>query len=493
MGAYGIVEDSHDQSVLDETVSFSKMALFGVLEEEGLRITGRNAVIRWLCGIGLFLTACASVESTPHAASAEASDVLVLTGRVIDGTGAEPIADGIVVVDGESVRCAGPRAACDVPRGARVIDVESGTILPGLIDLHAHVRPHYLSFFLAAGVTSVRDASNNFEMLEGMGRDGPGRARLFWSGPAIDGEGSVLGQTALRVRSADDGRAAVDSLVARGVDVIKLYQQISTEAFHAATRRAREHGLPVATDLGLQVGRGLTVSEVDALEAIEAGVTSIEHASGFALAFRRLGGDPARDPLDAALVDSLARALVAYDVVLVPTLGLTHSFASETPPSIEGVPLASETPPDMIEWWRTMHASLSREARVRAAADYRLAAALVRRVAELGGRIGAGTDTPAGPLVLPGGGLHRELELLVEAGLSPLQAIHAATGEAARTLGRPERGVIAAQKVADLLVVDGDPSVDIHATRRIRHVIKAGRVLSPDSLRAHARASTTAN
>jgi hypothetical protein len=444
----------------------------------------RNTTILQLCGIGLLFAASASSYSTSRGstsreAHAGAEDLLVLTGRLIDGTGAAPIPDGIVVIDGEHIRCAGPRTGCAMPRGARVIDAEDGTILPGLIDLHAHVRPHYLTFFLAAGITSVRDASNSFEVLEAMGRDGPERARLFWSGPVIDGEESVLGEAALRVRTASEAEAAVDMLAARGVDLIKLYEQLPAEAFHAAARRGREHGIPIATDLGLQLGRGLTASRVDALEAIAAGVTSIEHASGFALAYQRLGGDPAREPHDAVLIDSLAHALVAHDVVLVPTLSLMHSFASEALPSIEGIPLATETPAEMIEWWGTVHRSLGPSARARAAADYRLAAALTRRVAELDGRIGAGTDTPAGPLVLPGGGLHRELELLVAAGLTPLQAIHAATGEAARTLGRPERGILAARKVADLLIVAGDPSADIRATRQIRQVIKAGRVLSP--------------
>lgn len=365
--------------------------------------------------------------------------------------------------------------------------------MPGLIDLHAHVRPHFLPFFLAAGVTSVRDLSNTFDLLEEMGRDGPERARLFWSGPPIDGEATVLGETALRVRTAAEAEAAVDQLAASGVDVIKLYEQLPLEAFRAAARRARKHGLPVATDLGLQLGRGLSSSQVDALQAIEAGVTSIEHASGFALAYQRLGGDPGRHPLDPALVDTLARAIVQNDVVLVPTLGLLHSFADETLLPLDDIPMGAEIPSGMVEWWTMLHGSLNPEARAQVVADLRLAVALVQRVAELGGRIGAGTDTPAGPMVLPGGGLHRELELLVETGLTPLQAIHAATGEAARILGRPELGVIAAGNVADLLIVEGDPAAEIRATRQIRKVIKDGRIHAPDTLRAHARAVSTAD
>jgi imidazolonepropionase-like amidohydrolase len=212
-------------------------------------------------------------------------------------------------------------------------------------------------------------------------------------------------------------------------------------------------------------------------------VTSIEHRSGVALACRRLGGDPAREPLDPVLIDSLARAVVRHDAAVVPTLLVAAGFAAGSLDFAREIPLSDRLPEGMAEWWTGLHGSLSPAARETAAADLRLSVALLRRIHELGGRIGAGSDTPAGPFDIPGGGLHHELRLLVElAGLSPLEAIRAATGEAARILGREELGVLAAGKVADLVVVYGNPAEEIGATRGIRWVMKAGRLFAPEEL-----------
>lgn len=398
----------------------------------------------------------------------------------MDGTGAPAIENGVVVIAGDRISCVGTTGACTIPRGARELNAGGGTILPGFIDLHAHVRPQYLWMFMAAGVTTVRDLNNDFDVVDAIGHDGPDRARIFWSGPLLDGERSVIGQAGGRffaATSPEAARAAVDTLAAHGVAVVKLYEQIPLDAFRAAAARAREVGLPTAADLGIQLTRGLSGAEVDALQAIEAGVTSIEHLSGFALAYQRLGGDPSTDPLDPALVDSLARAAVRGNVAVVPTLVVPAAFAAEALDFVEQIPLHDRLPEGMGEWWTQLHASLPPVFRERARADLRLATALVRRIHELGGLIGAGSDTPAGPFDIPGGGLHRELELLVGAGLTPIDAIRAATGNAARILGRDDLGVIAPGRIADLVVVDGDPTQDIRATRGIRWVVKAGRVV----------------
>lgn len=449
-------------------------------------LTGRSgrtksATVAGITGIAVVVAVAGCVGAGPAT-----DDVLVLTGRVIDGTGAAPVEDGVVVVEGDRIRCAGSRRTCRPPRGAQVIDAGEGTILPGLIDLHTHARPHYRWMFLAAGVTTVRDLNNGFAVLDELGRDGPDRVRFVWSGPLVDGPKSVIkamGGEIFEVTTPEAARAAIDTLAARGAGVVKLYEQIPPAAFRAAAERAAELGLPVAADLGTQLTRGLKGSEVDALEALEAGVTSIEHLSGFALAYQRLGGDPASDPLDPVLIDSLARAVVRHDVAVVPTLIVDAGFAAESLDFAADIPLADRLPDGMAEWWTGMHASLSPTARATAAADLRLSVALLRRIHELGGRIGAGSDTPAGPFDIPGGGLHHELRLLVElAGLSPLEAIRAATGEAARILGSDELGVLAAGKVADLVVVDGNPAEDIGATRELRWVIKSGRLFAPEEL-----------
>lgn len=420
----------------------------------------------------LLLSACAGPVPTGE-------DALVLRGRIIDGTGAPAIEDGLVVVEGDRITCVGAMEGCGVPIGARLVETD-GTILPGLIDLHVHTRPHYLWMYLAAGVTTVRDLNNDVGVIEQVGSDGSDRARVVWSGPLLDGENSVIARMGGRIFQAttpEAARAAVDSVADLGAEVVKLYEQIPPDAFRAAAERAAERGLPTAADLGTQLTRGLTDAEVDALQAIEAGVTSIEHLSGFALAYRRLGGDPAAARLDPVLVDSLARAVVSSGVAVVPTLVVDAAFAADALDFVDEIPLADRLPEGMGEWWSQMHAGLSAEARKRARADLRLSRALIRRIAELGGRIGAGSDAPAGPFDVPGGALHRELELLVtEGGLTPLQAITAATANAAHVLGRDDLGVVAEGKTADLLVVAGRPDEDVRETREIEYVIKGGKL-----------------
>ena len=466
---------------------------------------------------------CASVQpdttraaATPDTASSDG--ILALTGRIIDGTGADPF-DGVVLVRGGLIECVGTAAACPVPAGAEVIDAGSGTVLPGFIDLHVHGRPQYISWFPAAGVTTVRDASNDFATVAAFAEVGPYRPRVVAAGPVIDGEraffrrlfasfgipdstvaalvrspldGPIDRVAALVVTTPEEARAAVDSVAAHGAGVVKLYEQLSPEAFAAAARRAREIGLPTMADLGVIGTRGLSGAEVDLVQAAALGVGSVEHSSGAALAYQRLGGDPLADPLDEALIDTLAAALVRSGTALVPTMMVTRYNAADAVPdlSAEGVPMSGAAGPaaaSLHAQWDRVHGEPGKD-RTSAQADHRFALALTRRVHALGGLVGAGSDTPAGAYNTPGGALHQEMEELVEAGLTPLQAVHAATGAAAVILNRPDLGVIAPGRVADLLVVGGDPARDVRATRGVRVVVLGGEPVAVETLRAQALA-----
>jgi hypothetical protein len=456
-------------------------------------------MLRVLVGV-LLLSACAAPRGpVPDSIPGTGPELVVLTGRVIDGTGGPPLENGEMVLQGDRIQCVGAQGECRIPPTAAVIDAGAGTILPGLIDLHAHARPHYVGWFLPSGVTSIRDANNSLDAIEALHRVEAHRPRIFWSGPLLDGERTVMkhfgadgvrrpsgiGEAfALEVTSADEARAAVDSLVARGASVVKLYEQLSPDAFRAASRRARERGIRTMADLGMQVTRGLDGSEIDAIQAMQWGVGSIEHASGFALAYRRMGGDPSRLPLDPVLMDSLASATVRHGTALVPTLTVFHHAMEEQAPRLDGIPMADRLPEDMLQWMEQTYASSTPASRARSRHDYLLARELVARIHRLGGRIGAGSDTPAGAFNVPGGSLHQELELLVEAGLSPLEAIRAATGAAGEILGRTDLGVLAPGKIADLIVVDGNPAADVRSTRNVRLVIQDGRVVPDEALRA---------
>lgn len=421
----------------------------------------------------LALAGCAG--QAPRTAEVPAEPATVLRGRLIDGTGAAPVENGVVVIQGERIACAGAASSCRIPAGAKVIDAEGGTILPGLIDLHAHVwDAGMLSMFLPAGVTTVRDLHNTFENLAMLDAAPGPRPRLLRAGPLIDGRQSWPG--ALIASDVPAAVRAVDTVAAHGVDFVKLYSGLSLAQVTAATAEARRLGKPVTADL--------LASDVDALQAMEAGVGGLEHASGFSQAYRRMGGDPEVFPLDSVLMDSLARALVRRGAYIVPTLIVAHQYAAETRPSLAGVPLADRVPDHVHAFWARGDAATPSFKHVFDVHE-KFAAHLTRRVVAMGGRVGAGSDLP-NPYVTPGGALHQELELLVGAGLTPLQAIRAATGGAADILGRTDLGVLAAGRAADVIVVGGNPAADVRATRDVRVVIHDGQVLPMDALLAAA-------
>lgn len=469
----------------------------------------------------LWLTAAATLTVlTTAAAQAGEADrpyAMALSGRIIDGSGAAPIPEGRVVAIDGVITCVGRADDCPAPPGAVFIDAGEGSIMPGLIDLHAHPRPHYYGWFLASGVTTVQSANTDLAMVRALQALPAPQTRLIWAGPMLDGDNSIIkrfypeaepgapsparpadglsleGVELLIAETPEQAIAAVDALAAEGADWVKLYEQLPPDAFAAAVQRARTLGLPTMADMGMASTRGLGAAEVDLLEAAALGIDSLEHASGAALAYQRLGGDLEKDALDPALIDQLARALLTAKTALVPTLSVSHFTAEpESPePVLSELPLgaARGTVRDGLDQqWRGIHQQFhsSPGSNAKAKLDARIGAAVMVRLAQLGGRIGAGSDTPAGAYNLPGGGLHLEMELMTRAGLSPLQALSAATGSAADILQRKDIGLIAVGRRADLLVVAGDPSQDIRATRRLRQIILDGRILDPAAMQRRA-------
>lgn len=455
--------------------------------------------------------------TTTQASEADRPDALVLSGRIIDGSGAAPISQGRVVAIDGVITCVGKEADCPAPSVAVFIDAGEGSIMPGLIDLHAHPRPHYYGWFLASGVTTVRSANTDLAMVRSLKALPAPQTRLIWAGPMLDGDNSIIkrfypeaepgapspvrpadglsleGVELLIADTPEQAIAAVDALAAEGADWVKLYEQLPPDAFAAAVQRARALGLPTMADLGMASTRGLGGAQVDLLQAAAMGLDSLEHASGAALAYQRLGGNLETEALDPALIDQLARALLTARTALVPTLSVSH-FTAETQspdPMLADLPLGEaqgSVRDGLDQQWRGVHQHFhaSAESNAKARLDARIGAAVMVRLAQLGGRIGAGSDTPAGAYNLPGGGLHMELELMTRAGLSPLQALSAATGTAADILQREDIGLIAVGRRADLLVVDGDPSQDIRATRRLRQIVLDGRILDPDTMKRRA-------
>ena len=427
----------------------------------------------------LFLLAACRAQEPAAPPPADA----VLLGRLFDSASGQAVEQGAVVVADGHIQCAGAASSCRWDAGSPVHDYGRALLLPGLIDLHVHARPHYVGAFVPAGVTTVRDAGNTLAMIAQL-RATPGAPRILASGPLLDGvdgpwsQGpSPVGSAPLDTLSpvtatdADQARAAVEALVAAGVDWIKLYTDLPPPAFAAAAEAAREAGVPVMVDLGSAVMAEADAARTDILQAASAGVATVEHLGGVALAYRRLGGDPMAATLDEALLDRLAAAIAASGVAVVPTLATQAHFHQPGRFATAGLPGHERVEPHFLAHWAMLRSGLDQPAvQARTGAQLRLVQALLPRLQAAGVAIGTGSDLPAAPQQLPGAAVHQEHVALVEAGLSPAQALQSATRVAAGILGRDDLGRLEAGARADIVVIDGDPLQAIADSRKVAAV-----------------------
>jgi imidazolonepropionase-like amidohydrolase len=389
------------------------------------------------------------------------------------------VPDQTVVVRGERIERVGPRAAVAVPPEARVIDGRGRYLMPGLMDLHVHLdRTEDLAILLALGVTTVRNmwgAPIHLEWRDRIARGELPGPTIYTAGPIVDGEhpahpGSLI------VRSEADADRAIALHRRLGYDFVKVYSRLAPPVFDRLAEGARRAGLPVA---------GHVPWAVPLDHAVDAGMRSIEHMTGVVAALQAAdspvaGGTdgPSRgrqiDHVDEARIAGLAQQLAAHHTFVVPTRVVMDQDApaAEVRSLLAGPEMRWLTPSEraLSEPGPDDAEELDRSRRTLALYDR-----VLRALDAAGVPIAAGTDI-GNPLVVPGFALHRELELLVRAGLSPLAALQAATHRGAELLGRAgELGGIAAGMRADLLLLDANPLDDIHNTRRIAGVMARGR------------------
>lgn len=416
-------------------------------------------------------------------------DLAIRNARVIHGDGRlTPVADvfvrGRVIV---RIETPGPRDRAEPPAEAReTINADGRTLIPGLIDAHVHVESWALPVFLKYGVTTVRDLHSDGSLSFPLaGEDSPSRPRIVTSGPLIDGKGSFW-KNAIQVATVGEARAAVRRQVEQGARVIKVYTRLEPALLSVIVSEARARGIPVAAHLG----------KTTATEAADAGITSLEHLSGVADA---ASDDPARlfqahddflggwtaferewRHLPFERLEAVARRLIARDVVIVPTLALHEAFSRMADADLMKDPALAEVPAAVLKKdWDP--GDIMGRARWTAAtlAEFKQTIPILQHFvgtyARLGGKIAAGTDTPQ-QFVVPGASLHREVELYVDSGLAPAQALAAATVHAATLLGvQDETGTIDVGKSADMVLLEADPLADIRNTRRIALVVRAGQ------------------
>jgi imidazolonepropionase-like amidohydrolase len=389
--------------------------------------------------------------------------------RLIDGRGGRPLDNATIVFRGDSIVAVGPGSSVEIPPDVRTVDLGGRTVLPGLWDMHAHVQQvEWGPAYLAAGVTTVRDCGNGFEFVTSV-RDALERGEGI--GPHMVLAGVIIGN---EVETVSDALGLVRKYKNARFDQIKIYSFVSPRLVPAIADEAHRLGMTVT---------GHVPEGMDVVQAVNAGFDQISHLGSVVDAmtpepYRHLS--QYRRPLpDSTSVEYryVLDYLSSYGTVLDPALAIVeYSNRPFSQPIASFEPGFETVPPELRRMLGAYGVSPSE-----APARERYLEVLKNVLAEaheLGIPIVAGSD-----MGVPGHTLHRELELYVEAGLSPMEAIQSATSTPARVLGLDDRaGTIEPGKMADLLILDADPLDDISNIRRIYRVVRAGRFFDPVDL-----------
>jgi len=399
---------------------------------------------------------------------------------------------------------------------ADLIDGYGKFLIPGLWDFHVHLTyddrftDTMPALFLSYGITSVRDTGGLMHkilpVVEKMRAEDVLAPRVFFSGPLLDGnfvvyDGDSRPEIGTRNATSDDAKTMIADLKSQGVDFIKIYELVTADVFAAMVEAANEYELPIDSHVPLSMRASTAGPNVDSIEHLRnieldcasnvaelheirlEALRNPNNLSGYALraSLHSLQRIAAIDRYDEARCDRTIAALKS--TTQVPTLRLNG--LSLVPPYTrdDWEDALSGIPEDVREDWRAQ----SKE-RPFAASDTNgdflkfaeWSFFLVNRMHDQGVPIAAGTDTPIG-LSVPGYSLHSELEMLVRAGLSPLEAIGAATVIPAGYFSlQDEMGTIDVGKKADLVLLDANPLENISNSKRIFAVISKGRLVQPE-------------
>jgi imidazolonepropionase-like amidohydrolase len=387
---------------------------------------------------------------------------------LIDGTGKAPVAGSTVVVEGDRVTAAGPAAQVNVPKGATIFDAKGKTVMPGLWEMHAHFEQvEWGPIYLAAGATTVRDVGNEFEFMVSVRdaiKSGRGLGPRMLLAGIVDGDSpSALG--VIRANTPEEARAVVNRYKNAGFDQIKIYSSVKPDVLAAITAEAHRLGLTVT---------GHIPQGMNAIQAVELGLDQINHIQyipAIMLPKDRQPGAPPAVNLESDEAKQAIRFLKEHGTVIDPTIALMEMITHS-----KDVP-ASTFEPGVSKVARELAGPLNNMGVPPAAAD-RARATFEQWMAVLGALHRAGIPIVAGTdQTVPGHSLHREIELYVKAGFTPMEAIQAATVVPARVMKMDkEVGTIEAGKRADLIIVEGNPLESISNIRNVRFVVAGGRM-----------------
>lgn len=436
----------------------------------------------------------------PFLALAERSVALVHV-RLIDGTGVPARQDQTVVIDGDTIRAVGDSAVTPIPAGARKLDLAGYTVFPGLVGMHEHLFyptgggvPIYGEqafsaprLYLAAGLTTMRTGGSlepytdiNIKRLIDSGAiPGP---KMDATGPYIEGPGSFSIQMP-SITSPEQARHLVDYWVAEGATSFKAYMNISHQALGAAIEAVHRHKLKITGHL----------CSVGFSEAAELGIDNLEHGLVVDAEFtpgKKQNVCPdntsvtesiMRLDLNSTEAQAMIQTLVKHHVAITSTLVVFEAMIPGRPP-LEQRNLDAMSP-EATTSYLTAKERASEHAGVRTAAWLKKEMDFERAFVATGGLLTAGCDPTGNGGALPGFGDQRNIELLVEAGFKPEEAIRIYSYNGAEFLGQADRiGSIAQGKQADLVVVQGDPTAHIADVEKVKYVVKQGAVYDSTKL-----------
>ena len=421
---------------------------------------------------------------------------LVIRGAaVLDVATGKMESDRVVVIEAERIQAIGtPQRPVTVEGDAEVIDARGKFVIPGLIDAHVHLvhlaeKTHvtgdeFLPLFLAAGVTSVRSTGDAIVAEVGVANYAASHPqlcpRVFLASPLIDRDPPIHPDVGHALTDPTQVAAFVDDMAAWNVTTLKLYVGATRAIGQAVIREGHRCGMKVTGHLGRYTAQDAAADGIDCLEHIWSVFNYSIPPEVAGTPDHRANLD-LQNPKCQSLVDLLARQKVMVDPTLVVFRNMIYLNDLE---EVHGHPDLTHVPRRMLRYWESYRvesnlAPATREARQREVRKYQELTGILHR---RGVTILAGTDAPE-PYVTPGFSLHQELEMLVASGLSPAAAIRSATLNNARILAKVDvLGSIEVGKLADLLILEADPTRDIRNTRSIEVVVRGGRVCHPAAL-----------
>ena len=420
--------------------------------------------------------------------------IVLIGARVIDGTQGSPVDNAVLIIEGDKLTTVGPAGSVKYPEDAQVIDCHGETIIPGLISDHSHlglvdgisVKPEnynrenihrQLRQYEAYGVTTVMALGLNADLFyklreEQHSGESPG-ADIFGADRGIGAPNTAppmallpVGKDQLyRASSPEEARAAVQEMAARHPDLIKIWVDDQLGADPKMKPEVYQAAIEEAHRLGLRVACHIYYLE-DAKGVLRAGADIIAHG--------------VRDkPVDKEFIDAMKTRSAWY----IATINLNESsyIYAEEPEWTKESFFQNALQPALRDQLRDP-IYLQGAQRNPKVPIFKKAVAInkenLKKLYDAGVKVGFGTDSGAIPLRIPGFAEHRELQLMVESGLSPLQALECATGHAAALIGLSDRGVLEPGKLADLVVLTANPLDDIQNTEKIAAVWHRGKRVS---------------